>query len=233
MTPALTSRLAVGAGVAALPHRAPRASSSWLLTFADLLGIVLAMFVLVYATSDRHAQTLEKTAMSLRAALPNDSGSARRSLVTQTVSGVGYQTALLEKFITDLPAWTLRKEDDRVLKLELLNKPLAEAIGDGLWLDVVERFEVPVRLIVYAAPGADAAALLNDAQALLDARAKRGLQQPWSVIVEPDAQNQALRAAIVLVTRSQRPGIEFIEISPNTMSDGPVNPEADTEAAKP
>jgi len=183
---------------------------SWLVTFADLLGIVLAMFVLIYATSDRHAPRLENTILSMRDALFDEKGSGRTAVLSQNTGRLEYKTALLKKYVEAIGYWSIDDRDDRVITLELIGKPLETASGDGLWLDVIERFDVPVTLTLSGTRGSDPAMLLASAQALLDERAARGLKQPWTVYVHMTQEKTApMRAVITLGTDQDAQGLAF------------------------
>lgn len=181
----------------------PRTQQSWLVTFTDLLGLVLAMFVLIYATSDRQADALQRAIVTLKSTLfvaPNEN---KATIVADVMSPVGYQTALLQKYVSDLPYWRLDTADPNHLSLTLEGQSLANALGDGTWLDIVERFDRRVSMKVYYSSLSDAPAAYAAAQKLLDLRAQRGLGGTWSVSVSPSPADTTIRTHIDIASADQ------------------------------
>lgn len=188
-----------------------RTPQSWLVTFTDLLGLVLSMFVLIYATSDRQADMLERAILTLQSTLFVQPSNAKTTIVADVMSPVGYQKALLQKYTAAMPYWTLDTADSDHLTLTLEGQSLANALGDGTWLDIVDRFERRVSMQVYFSNADDAADAFSAAQKLNDMRAGRGLDAPWSVSIGPSPANSNIRAHIDIATADQAADLVLIE----------------------
>lgn len=171
-------------------------SPSWMLTFADLLGIVLAMFVLIYATSDRQADDLNEAVIALTSSIVPRDNVIRALAVADVTSAAGYQTALLKKHVTAMPYWTVDTSLDTEISMQLHGQSLTNVLGEGAWLDIVERFESDVSLRVYVADEASRLAALQGAQKIAQLRASRGLRLPWTISVEPALSASSVRADI-------------------------------------
>lgn len=173
-------------------------TESWMITFADLLGIVLAIFVLIYATSDRQSQKLREIMFELSAALYVEPSSSFGTIVTDVMSPIGYQKALLEKQLGAMPYWSLDEDSNANITLSLRGQSLLNALSDGVWLDIIERFERTVTLQVFTQVGAPLPPIYSGAAAVVDLRAERGLTAPWAIVVGPAAKNRQLTALVTI-----------------------------------
>ncbi|MEM7569566.1 MAG: flagellar motor protein MotB [Pseudomonadota bacterium] len=147
----------------------------WLMSFGDLLGILLALFVMIHAASDASAVRLSGAIVSLTEGLvgegqddPADLNDPQR-----------YTFALLSRNLEALPQWRISETESGNVTLQLQNWALENALGDGLWLESIERFKRPVWLTVSVADSADVTVAASAIAALKDMRASLGLTQPW------------------------------------------------------
>lgn len=161
----------------------PALNPSWMLTFGDLLGIILATFVLIYAASDRQTPALRDMIAELSAGLFVEASQDPRAVVTDIMSPVGYQKALLQKQLDTMPYWSLNERANGDIALALSGQRLSGALYDGVWLDVIERFNRPVSLVMTMPEKADVAPYLSGVTALNNARKARGLSAQWRIAV--------------------------------------------------
>lgn len=180
------------------PHQKPVSQAalnpSWMLTFGDLLGIILATFVLIYATSDRQTPELREMIAELSAGLFVEATQDTKVVVTDIMSPVGYQKALLQKQLDSMPYWSIQDAGNGDVILSLKGRSLSAALHEGVWLDVIERFERPVSLVIEVPETAEVTTHLSGIAAIKNLRSARGLSAAWRFAVQagPELQTQII-----------------------------------------
>lgn len=170
------------------PHQKPASQAalmpSWMLTFGDLLGIILATFVLIYATSDRQTPELRDMIAELSAGLFVEATQDTQVVVSDIMSPVGYQKALLQKQLDSMPYWSLNDIGNGDIILSLKGRSLSQSLHDGVWLDVVERFDRSVSLVIEVPEKTDIAPYFSGITAIKNLRSARGLSAEWRFAVQ-------------------------------------------------
>lgn len=174
----------------------PFTPGSWLMAFGDLLGILLALFVLMYAITDQQSQNLTRAVVSLSAGLREAIGQGNDAVVAKLQAPFGYQVALLERNLEATPQWTLKADIPTSLTLTLENWALEDALGDGLWLEGLERFEKPVWVRLTVPNKGDIPSATDSIASLESLRRSLGLSMPWGIEIVQDAR---LRDTVVTI----------------------------------
>ncbi|MEO0411773.1 MAG: flagellar motor protein MotB [Pseudomonadota bacterium] len=174
----------------------PFTADSWLMTFGDLLGILLALFVLIYAVTDRQSENFNRAVISLATGLRDAAGRGNDAVFATLQAPFGYQTALLERNLEATPQWSLQADLPRRVTLTLEHWALEETLGDGLWLEGLERFEKPVWMRIAVPRKEDIPSATRSVTALEKMRRSLGLSQPWGIEITQDGR---LRETVVTI----------------------------------
>ncbi|HEV2674083.1 MAG TPA: flagellar motor protein MotB [Aliidongia sp.] len=151
------------------PPARPR-SPGWMITFADLMSLLVSFFVLLFATTTVERRDWERVVLPISEYLTGHrlegKGAAQVPTPGRARLDLGYAAALLDKLVTDEPALAgseVRRQEHRLV-LELPATPIAHwtDMDKPPLLDLVRlltNFENHVAIIAHRAvnpaPGAD------------------------------------------------------------------------------
>lgn len=161
-------------------------SARWMMTLGDLLAILLAMFIMIYAMNDHQSVGVGRAVISLADSLGNASGQGNVQTDPSLSGPYGYQIALLERHLEGAPHWSLKTDPSSFVSLELRRRALTDAFGDELWLESLERFDRPIWLTITVPKAAQMRLAASWADALKARRVALGLSQVWGVEIRQD-----------------------------------------------
>ncbi|MGD1956414.1 MAG: flagellar motor protein MotB [Sphingomonadales bacterium] len=189
-------------------------ASNWLLTFGDLLGILLALFILMYATSDQQSERLSRAVVSLAESMRQLTSGETGPVLAGLQGPYGYQITLLDRHISTVPRLRLSGPSPESLKITLKKAPLRNTLGDGLWLESLERFEVPITLTLATDSLESLGAALQDVAAFEANRKALGLEQPWRLEIGPVGSSDYAVISIDLSAEDEKDAGTAFEVGP-------------------
>ena len=175
-------------------------SPGWMITFADLMSLLVSFFVLLFATTTVERRDWERVVLPISEYLTGHrlegKGAAEVPAPGTARLDLGYAAALLDKLVADQPALAgsaVRREEHRLV-LRLPVAPIAHWTDAGkppladlarLLGNIENRVAVVAHRAVNPAPGADAtrdwAAALGAANSVASALRRLGYPHPISL----------------------------------------------------
>jgi flagellar motor protein MotB len=173
--------------------RRPASQASWMITFADLLGLMLCFFVMVYAS--RAVPERQWDDMREQVAGQFNQPTTLIGSTAQPVEDEGlYLETWLQARIAEQPELNgvLVERTDRGISLRLSRSMELTVTASKLLVGVVERVDHPLLLVLPAGTVDDLNSAAEKARTFKSALVAAGLKQQVDIVLDPLSTDPAL-----------------------------------------